>query len=144
MQAAIRTVGGELAQAAAEGMMSVELKRAEAEIARLSVELTEARGALAEYGTLEIEAEGLRRENGRLREENGRLKTEVELLRYRESRDVGEKLERLNELSRQKRPAPLWVRIWAGGWLAINMIFGEKKCAPPHKRRTRRTQRKTT
>ena len=31
MQAAIRTVGGELAQAAAEGMMSVDLRRAEME-----------------------------------------------------------------------------------------------------------------
>lgn len=115
MQAAIRTVGGELAQAAAEGMMNVDLRRAEAEIARLTLELTEARTELERYEQLEAEA-------GKLRVENAHLRVEVEMLRYQESKYVREKVERLKELSRVNRPAPLCVRLWIGLSTAWEMI----------------------
>lgn len=121
MQAAIRTVGGELAQAAAEGMMGVDLRRAEAEIARLTLELTEARTALEGY-------EELRREARELRAENERLRVQVEMLQYRESRYVQEQLERLDELAGRKSTPPLWVRLWIGLGMAWRMITGKGDC----------------
>lgn len=127
MQAAIRTVGGELAQAAAEGMMSVDLRRAEAEIARLTLELTEARTELERYAHLEAEAD-------KLRAENARLRVEVEMLKYQVSKYVKEKVERLREISRVNRPAPLCARLWIGLSAAWDVITGGGERAARRKR----------
>ena len=64
MQGAVIRMRGdqELTQAIADGMTGVELRRAQEELARLALELTEARTALEGY-------EELRREAGELREE---------------------------------------------------------------------------
>lgn len=106
-QMAIRTVGGELAQAAAEGMMSVELRRAQDELARQALELVEARTALDGYEELKREAE-------RLRAENKRLRVQVEMLRYGEDKYLREKMARMNEvLSKPSRQPPMIVRMLA-------------------------------
>ena len=108
----------ELTQAIADGMTGVELRRAQEELARLALELTEARTALEGY-------EELRREARELREENERLRVEVEMLQYKESRYVQEQLERLDELAARKSTPPLWARLWIGLGMAWGMIKGD-------------------
>ena len=107
----------ELTQAIADGMTGVELRRAQEELARLALELTEARTALEGY-------EELRREAGELRAENQRLRVQVEMLQYRENQYVREQLERLDELAKKKSTPPLWVRLWTGISMAWGMITG--------------------
>lgn len=120
MQGAVIRMRGdqELTQAIADGMTGVELRRAQDELARLALELTEARTALEGY-------EELRREAGQLREENQRLRVQVEMLQYRESRYVREQLEQLDELAKRKSTPPLWVRLWIGLGMAWGMIKGD-------------------
>lgn len=120
MQGAVIRMRGdqELTQAIADGMTGVELRRAQDELARLALELTEARTALEGY-------EELRREAGKLREENQRLRVQVEMLQYRESRYVQEQLERLDELAARKSTPPLWARLWIGLGMAWGMIKGD-------------------
>lgn len=120
MQAVIRTVGGELAQAAAEGMMNVDLRRAEQELERLSLDLTEARIALEGYEELKREAEGLKKANAQ-------LTVQVEMLRYQQSKYVAEKLERLNEIASRNSTPPVWVRLWAGLYMVWCMICGKER-----------------
>ena len=119
MQGAVIRMRGdqELTQAIADGMTGVELRRAQDELARLALELTEARTALEGY-------EELRREAEQLREENQRLRVQVEMLQYRESRYVREQVERLDELAKKKSTPPLWVRLWTGISMAWGMITG--------------------
>lgn len=120
MQAVIRTVGGgELAQAAAEGMMSVELRRAQDELARQALELAEARAALEDY-------EALRQEVGALRAENDKLRVQVEMLRYGEDRYLREKMSRIDAVvNRPSRKPSLGVRIVAAAGMMIAMVRGE-------------------
>lgn len=120
MQGAVIRMRGdqELTQAIADGMTGVELRRAQDELARLALELTEARTALEGY-------EELRREAGELRAENQRLRVEVEMLQYKESRYVREQLERLDELAARKSTPPLWARLWIGLGMAWGMIKGD-------------------
>lgn len=120
MQGAVIRMKGdrELTQAIADGMTGVELRRAQEELARLALELTEARTALEGY-------EELRREAGELRAENQRLRVQVEMLQYRESRYVREQVERLDELAKRKSTPPLWARLWIGLGMAWGMIKGD-------------------
>ena len=120
MQGAVIRMRGDqdLTQAIADGMTGVELRRAQDELARLALELTEARTALEGY-------EELRREARELREENERLRVEVEMLQYKESRYVQEQLERLDELAARKSTPPLWARLWIGLGMAWGMIKGD-------------------
>ena len=120
MQGAVIRMRGdqELTQAIADGMTGVELRRAQEELARLALELTEARTALEGY-------EELRREAGELRAENQRLRVQVEMLQYRENRYVQEQLERLDELAARKSTPPLWARLWIGLGMAWGMIKGD-------------------
>lgn len=123
MQGAVIRMRGdkELTQAIAAGMTGVELRRAQDELARLALELTEARTALEGY-------EELRQEACELREENERLRVQVEMLQYRESRYVQEQLERLDELAGRKSTPPLWARLWIGLGMAWRMITGKGDC----------------
>ena len=120
MQGAVIRMRGdqELTQAIADGMTGVELRRAQDELARQAIELTEARTALEGY-------EELRREAGELRAENQRLRVQVEMLQYRENRYVQEQLERLDELAARKSTPPLWARLWIGLGMAWGMIKGD-------------------
>ena len=120
MQGAVIRMRGdqELTQAIADGMTGVELRRAQDELARLALELTEARTALEGY-------EELRREARELREENQRLRVQVEMLQYKESRYVQEQLERLDDLAARKSTPPLWARLWIGLGMAWGMIKGD-------------------
>lgn len=119
MQGAVIRMRGdkELTQAIADGMTGVELRRAQEELARQAIELTEARTALEGYEELKQEARELRAENERLR-------VQVEMLQYRESRYVQEQLERLDELAGRKSTPPLWARLWVGLGMAWRMING--------------------
>lgn len=119
MQGAVIRMRGdqELTQAIADGMTGVELRRAQEELARLALELTEARTALEGY-------EELKQEVRELRVENARLRVQVEMLQYRESRYVQEQLERLDELAARKSTPPLWARLWIGLGMAWRMITG--------------------
>ena len=120
MQGAVIRMSGdrELTQAIADGMTGAELRRAQEELNRQAIELTEARTALEGY-------EELKREARELRVENARLRVEVEMLQYRESRYVQEQLERLDELAGRKSTPPLWARLWIGLGMAWGMIKGE-------------------
>lgn len=120
MQGAVIRMRGdkELTQAIADGMTGVELRRAQEELARQAIELTEARTALEGYEELKQEARELRAENERLR-------VQVEMLQYRESRYVLEQLERLDELAASKSTPPLWARLWIGLGMAWGMIKGD-------------------
>lgn len=123
MQGAVIRMSGdrEFTQAIADGMTGVELRRAQEELARQAIELTEARTALEGY-------EELRREARELRAENERLRVQVEMLQYKESRYVQEQLERLDELAARKSTPPLWARLWIGLGMAWRMITGKGDC----------------
>lgn len=122
MQGAVIRMRGdkELTQAIADGMTGVELRRAQEELARQALELTEARTALEGYEELKREAEGLR-------SENARLKTEVEMLRWLERKYIAEKVERLDAERRSIRPAPLWVRACAKISIIHDIMRGVRK-----------------